>query len=84
MFLFREFPARERVRMQFRAEAFNFTNTPHFGNPSANVSNLRLGNDGSIASLGGCMTITSTAGGGGSLNPEGGPRQLRFALRVSF
>ncbi len=82
--LFREFPVKERVKMQFRAEAFNFTNTPHFGNPSANASNLRLNNDGSIASLGGFMTITSTAGGGGSLNPEGGPRQLRFALRVSF
>lgn len=82
--LFREFPAGERVRMQFRAEAFNFTNTPHFGNPSANVSNLRVNTDNSIGALGGFMTVTSTAGGGGSLNPEGGPRQLRFALRVSF
>jgi hypothetical protein len=28
----------ERYTVQFRAEAFNFSNTPSFGNPSANIS----------------------------------------------
>ena len=36
--LFRTFPLTERFNLQFRAESFNFTNTPHFLAPSANVS----------------------------------------------
>jgi len=80
----REFRAGERLKMKFLAEAFNFTNTPHFSNPGGSVSDLRLNSDGSINTLGGFMTVTSTTGGGGSNNPEGGPRQLRIALRMNF
>ena len=58
--LVREFSIREKWHLQFRADAFNATNTPHFSNPSANVSNLVLGSGGSISSLGGYTTITST------------------------
>jgi hypothetical protein len=36
--LFRLFRIHERAELQFRAEAYNFTNTPHFAAPSANVS----------------------------------------------
>jgi len=36
--LFRKFPVSERFTLQFRAEAFNATNTPHFNNPNSNVS----------------------------------------------
>jgi hypothetical protein len=36
--LFRTFPVRERLQLEFRAEAFNFTNTPHFDAPNANVN----------------------------------------------
>ena len=36
--VFRRFPIREQFKLEFRAEASNFTNTPHFNNPSANVS----------------------------------------------
>jgi FAD dependent oxidoreductase len=49
---------------------FNVTNTPHFGNPSANVSS------------GGCMTITSASSS--SNNAEGGERVFRFAVRILF
>ena len=31
--LFRNFRISERMQLQFRAEVFNFTNTPHFANP---------------------------------------------------
>ena len=36
--LFRSFPLRERFKLEFRAEAANATNTPHFSNPNANIS----------------------------------------------
>ena len=36
--LFRNFKMSERFNLQFRAEAFNISNTPHFNNPSANVN----------------------------------------------
>jgi Carboxypeptidase regulatory-like domain/TonB dependent receptor-like, beta-barrel len=37
MALYKTVPIVERVRIQFRAEAFNATNTPYFGSPNANV-----------------------------------------------
>ena len=36
--VFRIFPVTERVRLEFRAELYNITNTPHFANPAGNVS----------------------------------------------
>ena len=51
--LFREFRLMERMKLQFRAEGFNATNTPHFANPYANASAMALNPDGSIASLNG-------------------------------
>jgi hypothetical protein len=78
--LFRQFRLRETLSMQFRVESFNATNTPHFNNPSANVSNLQLNPDGSIRSLGGYTTITSTRGGVNGVDE----RCFRFGIRLSF
>jgi hypothetical protein len=50
--IFREFAVNDRWRVQFRGEALNATNTPHFANPGANVSNLVLNTDGTVRSLG--------------------------------
>jgi hypothetical protein len=36
--LFRRFMIAERINLEFRAEAANATNTPHFNNPNANIS----------------------------------------------
>lgn len=68
--LFREFSFTERLRMQFRMEAFNFTNTPHLDVP-----------DGWIPDGSDFMTINSVS----SLAREGiDERQFRFGLRFVF
>jgi hypothetical protein len=72
--LFREFRVRD-LQVQFRAEAFNATNTPHFNNPGANVSNMQLNADGSVNTLGGFTEITSA-------RPD--ERQVRLGIRVAF
>ena len=72
--LFREFRVRD-LQIQFRAEAFNATNTPHFNNPGANVSAMRLNADGTVNSLGGYTEITSA-------RPD--ERQVRLGVRVAF
>ncbi len=36
--VFRHFAIREGYRLEFRAEAANFSNTPHFNNPGSNIS----------------------------------------------
>ncbi len=41
--LFRTFAIRERLRLEFRGEFYNLTNTPHFANPSGNVSSAGFG-----------------------------------------
>jgi hypothetical protein len=80
--LFRKFQMTERFAMEFRAEAFNLTNTPHWGNPSGlNVSNMSLNPDGSIKDLGGFGVITTTRPNGRESVDE---RNLRLGLRFSF
>lgn len=68
--LTREFPFTSRVKLQFRMEAFNFTNTPHLGIPDNYVGD---GED--------FMTITGVQ----DLAREGiDERQFRFGLRLVF
>jgi len=72
--IFRDFPMTERFKLQFRAEAFNLTNTPAFNNPGATASSAsRVA--GQITNLGGFTEITSAQ------NTE---RQFRFALKLYF
>ncbi len=68
MGLFRTFKLTQQFEMQFRAEAFNVTNTPHFANPNGNVNSSNFGR------------ILETQGD----DALGASRQFRFGLRVTF
>ena len=78
--LFRQFTFTERLKMEFRAEAFNATNTPHFGLPGRNVSNMVLNPDGSIRNLAGFSQVLTTQ----NLGRDFDERHVRFGLRLSF
>jgi hypothetical protein len=70
----KNFELTERVRMQFRAEAFNLLNHASFngfGNSAFNVNNT--------------SGVTFTRNGGfGVLNSDRGPRQIQFGLKLNF
>jgi hypothetical protein len=66
--VFRTFAVGERLGLQFRAEALNFTNTPQLNQPNATASTPSN-----------FMAITSTDPNGTS--PQ---RTIRFGLRFSF
>jgi hypothetical protein len=50
--VFRKFQISERINMQLRGEAFNVSNTPHFGNPNADVASSNFGLIGSVQNTG--------------------------------
>ena len=77
----RQFMLSGRLSLQARAEIFNLTNTPHFANPNANVSNLQLNADGTVRNLGGFSSITTTANSGRDGIDE---RVVRLGLRLGF
>jgi hypothetical protein len=75
--LFRQINLGGQRNLQVRVEAFNVTNTPHFGNPGSNRSSLQLNPDGSIRNLNGYTEITSTTG-------SKSERQVRVGVRFGF
>jgi len=73
--VFRTFRITEGTKLEFRAESTNFTNTPHFNNPSASASDISLNPDGTLRASNGFFSISSA-------RPD--ERQFRFGLRLSF
>jgi len=70
----RQFPIRESMRMEFRAEAFNLTNSVRLGSPNATLS----GTYGQITS------DQPTTGAGTGVSAGTGGRIVQFALKFLF
>ncbi|MCZ2155958.1 MAG: TonB-dependent receptor [Bryobacterales bacterium] len=66
--LFRTFKLTEKLDVQFRAESFNLSNTPHFANPNGNANSSNFGR------------VLST----NSSSALGRSREFRFGLRFGF
>lgn len=68
----------ERLRLQFRAEAFNILNRPNFGTVNSNLT--------ANASIFGLATgtLNNQLSGLNSLYQMGGPRSVQLALRLRF
>jgi hypothetical protein len=67
------------MNLQFRAELFNWTNTPKFANPSSAINGRITNAAGQFT--GGVFEITGTNAGGREPN---GDRMLRLGLKLTF
>ena len=87
--LFKEFPIKEQLRLQFRTEVFNLFNHPNFSNPTATISQFAGGTT--------APGVFGTAGSNVNTNPNSVPvgaitslntnfssRQIQFGLKLLF
>ena len=83
----REFPLKDRLRLQFRTEVFNLFNHPNFADPN-NV--LYVGNNANTAfgfsqsMFGRSLGSGGASGGFNPLYQIGGPRSIQLALKLMF
>jgi hypothetical protein len=71
MSLYRTFKLFENVDLQFRAEAFNVSNTPHFDRANRNVNSSTFG-------------VVSSTDSGGRTFAGGRSREWRFGVRLGW
>jgi len=76
----REFPIYDRLKLQFRAEAFNVFNHPNFGTVNSTYCPASAGCTFGQATA----TLAGSLGGLSPLYQTGGPRSMQFALKLLF
>jgi hypothetical protein len=72
----RDFPICDRLKLRFRAEAFNLFNHPDFGQINASYGNALFGQA--------TATLAQSLGVLSPLYQMGGPRSMQFALKFEF
>jgi outer membrane receptor protein involved in Fe transport len=72
----RQFNLKEKLKLQFRAEAFNIFNHPNFGTINPDLTSTSFGQA--------TRMLGRQLGGLNPLYQIGGPRSLQFALKLSF
>jgi hypothetical protein len=70
--LSKHFKIAERIDTEIRAEGFQITNTPQFGNPQTSLTSSTFG------------YVTSTLGSGSGVNGTGGGRAIELGVKISF
>jgi len=76
--LFKDFQLHERMKLQFRAEVYNLTNTENFGQPNINITKWTSTSAGATP---------TTAGGFGQITASNlslNPRLFQLALKLIF
>jgi len=88
--LFKDFQLKERMKLQFRAEVYNITNTENFGQPNVSISKWSATLPGFNTGAPGATPIGLGASGSGGFgqitasNAALNPRQYQFALKLIF
>ncbi|MET0623346.1 MAG: TonB-dependent receptor, partial [Pyrinomonadaceae bacterium] len=78
----RQFALSERTRLQLRAEVFNVSNHPNFGDPVGDLQSRLFGL--STQTLARSLGTGGINGGLSPLYQVGGPRSVQLALRLGF